>query len=317
MATIAIIASVLGMAFGICSFLAFGDYLRAIFASIQTDMPTEHFRSFECPATLATNEVHPITVDIANPTGNALVYRVAIYAPDFSVSTDSDLEIVISGNDTAQVSWIVKPRKAGYHPITVSALSETDLSAPGFPKSWHTSFRETCVVDVAAFAGLSQGRITLISGTIGIVGLAIGLILCCVRAYQKWKLFSKQALTAGLKRSLIAGTVSLLVYGLANIFLKHPDPFNLPADVISLMSLPGVVVSGIIGLLANSHANEAFLHASIYSTSGSFWFLAGVVSTFLVKRNWLAIVMWIALIVGIEWISLSLLVVLATAASMR
>ena len=187
-ATIATVALALGVAFGIYAFLTLRDYSTAVFLSVEPHAPTNHFRSLDCPATLATEKAHQIAVVITNPTSDTLAYQVAIIAPDFSISTDSSLEIVIPGNDTVPVSWIIKPLIAGHHPITVSALSETDLSAPGPYELWSTSFQETCFVDVGALSGLSQERMILISSSSSIVGVVVGLAFWCVWAYRKWKL---------------------------------------------------------------------------------------------------------------------------------
>ena len=188
LATLATIALVLAVAFGIVWFLTLGNYAEAVFLSIQPHAPANYFRSLECPATLALDQTDQITVEITNPMADDLGYQVAISAPDFIVATAPSWEITIPGKDTTRISWVIKPLTAGHHPITVSALSETDLSAPGPYKLWSTSFQETCFVDVGAVPGLSQERIILISGSMSFLSTVVGLLIWSVWAYRKWKL---------------------------------------------------------------------------------------------------------------------------------
>ncbi|HEY4666759.1 MAG TPA: hypothetical protein VIH26_05600, partial [Anaerolineales bacterium] len=177
LARVAAIALMLGVAFGTIWFLTLRNYAESAFSSVQPHAPTDHFRSLECPATLALDQTDQITVEITNPLADDLGYQVAIGAPDFNIEMAPDSEITISGQGTARISWVIKPLTAGHHSITVSALSETDLSATGPYKLWSTSFQETCFVDVGASPGLSQERLILISGSMSVLSVVVGLAM--------------------------------------------------------------------------------------------------------------------------------------------
>lgn len=187
LATLATIALVLAVAFGSVWFVTLRKYAGAVFLSVQPHAPTDHFRSLECPATLALDQTDQITVEITNPLADDLAYQIAISAPDFNTDLAPNSEITISGQGTARITWVIKPLTAGHHSITVSALSETDLSAPGPYQPWGTSFQETCFVDVGVFPGLSQERIVLISGSMSLLSVVVGLVIWSVWAYRKWK----------------------------------------------------------------------------------------------------------------------------------
>ncbi len=91
---------------------------------------------------------------------------------------------------------------------------------------------------------------------------------------------------------MVAGLVSALVYGLTVLF-DHTTPSFFLIKI--LMSLPGFVTILAIEPIAYNTIISAIVY---YSINAMFWFLAGVVSAWLTKRNLPALAIWIVIAIG-------------------
>lgn len=179
------IALVLAAASGAVCYLSFRDFMEVFYSTIQPHSPYIPLRSFSCPANMTMNQTGQVVFEITNPLAEDLEYNVSLDAGGVTVAEAASITITVAGNETERIKWEIKPLTKGLHPITVSAISEKDLSEPGVYKAWKTSFQQSCYVEAGASLGLDHGWMFLISGSISVLSALACLVIWIVWVNRK------------------------------------------------------------------------------------------------------------------------------------
>jgi hypothetical protein len=155
--------------------------IEGIFSTLASDSPSNQFKRFRCPLLLSKNETASVAVTISNPTSDDLDYFVHIQAYGFSIrSPDKELEVVIPGGHTTEITWAITAVENGNRAIAVEAVSSKDSALPGPFHMWPTSFREGC--GILVINGPLTGKQVLL---LSLTTVFVGAVVSFLRLYQR------------------------------------------------------------------------------------------------------------------------------------
>jgi len=155
--------------------------IEGIFYTMASDSPSNQFKHFRCPLLLSKNETASVVVTISNPTSDGLDYFVHIEAYGFSIrSPDKELEVIIPGGYSTEITWVVTAVENGNRAIAVEAVSSKDSALPGPFHVWPTSFREGC--GILVIDGPLTGKQVLL---LSLTSVFVGAVMSFPRLYAK------------------------------------------------------------------------------------------------------------------------------------